>query len=221
MRAIDRLKRDHQILHSKLNVLESALHLGQDAWFVLREVCFTLSRQLRDHMRREEDLVMACRQAMNPKVLAEVALEHHDEPELWRSLTRMFADAQTHDVEGIRPALQQAIQGLRHHMTEEERELFPLIERSMTAHPEAPRPSPAGPLHETMTVNHVLHEYPATAPVFRQLWVSAPVEGCSCLDEVAWRHGMKSEDLLQALHDAIAACSCPAETAQTVETATC
>ena len=74
MRAIDRLRRDHQILRSKLDVLETALTMGPETWFVLREVCFTLARQLRDHMRREEELVMACRQALHPKVLAEIAV---------------------------------------------------------------------------------------------------------------------------------------------------
>ena len=78
MNAIDRLRRDHTILRSKLDILETALTMGPDVWFVLRETCFTLGRQLRDHIRREEELVAACRKMMNPKVLAEIVVEHHD-----------------------------------------------------------------------------------------------------------------------------------------------
>lgn len=206
MRAIDRLKRDHHILRSKLDVLEGALRMGSPAWFVLREVCFTLARQLRDHMRREEELVMACRRAMNPQILAEIAVEHKDEPEHWKALNRMFLDEKEQRLDRIGPVLQQTIEGLRHHMAEEERDLFPILERTLADQPAAP--TAPGALDETMTVNRVLHEFPGTAPVFQRLWVSPSVEGCACLDEVAWRHGMTPDELLHVLQEAIGACAC-------------
>lgn len=208
MDAVARLKRDHHILRSKLDVLEGALKMGSSAWFVLREVCFTLARQLRDHMRREEDLVLACRRAMAPHMLAEIAVEHKDEPEHWRAINQMFLTEEGHSVEKIAPILQATIEGLRHHMAEEERDLFPVFERVLASQPKASAPAPAEKLEETMTVNRVLHEFPGTAPVFKQLWVSTPAEGCSCLDEVAWRHGMESEELLRLLNDAIGHCAC-------------
>ena len=90
MNAIERLKRDHAILRSKLDVLEAGLRMGPKTWYVLREVCFTLSRQLRNHRQRERDLVMACRKAMKPHGLAEVAVEHRDEPEHLRTINRLF-----------------------------------------------------------------------------------------------------------------------------------
>lgn len=46
MEPIARLKRDHRILRSKFDVLESALRMGPETWFVLREVCYSLSRLL-------------------------------------------------------------------------------------------------------------------------------------------------------------------------------
>lgn len=206
MRAIERLKRDHHILRSKLDVLEGALKMGPSAWFVLREVCFTLARQLRDHMRREEELVMACRRAMTPNVLAEIAVAHKDEPEHWKALTRMFLEEKEQRLDRIGPVLRQTIDGLRRHMTEEERGLFPIFERMLADQPAAL--AVPGALDETMTVNRVLHEFPATAPVFHRLWVNAPLEGYSCLDEVAWRHGMSAEELLHILQEAIGACAC-------------
>mgnify|MGYP001573165055 FL=1 len=46
MNAIERLKRDHVLIRAKLSVVEGALQMGPEAWFVLRDVCYTLSRQL-------------------------------------------------------------------------------------------------------------------------------------------------------------------------------
>ncbi len=210
MRAIDRLLRDHEILRSKLDVLESALTMGANAWFVLREVCFTLSRQLRDHIKREEELVLVCRQAMNPKVLAEVSVEHHDEPAHLRSINRLFVQEHSHDLARIRPALIEVIEGLRRHMAEEEAELFPILERVLGAQEvlDSPKQEPSAPIDETMTVNRIVHLFPRTKPVFERLFVNVPMEGCDCLDEVAWRHGMDSRELLGDLEKVIRSCQC-------------
>ena len=235
MRAIERLRRDHAILRSKLDVLEAALQMGPETWFVLREVCFTLSRQLRDHIKREEELVAACRKAMipppaaspeatlgrtaerrrsaaaaagggmNPNVLAEVAVEHHDEPTHLRTINRLFLSESGHTLDRIRPALHEVIHGLRRHMTEEETALFPILERVL-AEQEVTEPveTPRALVVETMTVNRVIQAFPGTRPVFERLFVNVPIEGCSCLDEVAWRHGLDSRELLAKLEDVMA-----------------
>ena len=200
MRAVERLRRDHQILSGKLNVLESGLAMGEEAWFVLREVCFTLARQLQDHMQREEELVERCRRVMNPKVLAEMAVEHRDEPRLLRIINDAFVSQQDHSLARIRPMLMEAIHGLRRHMREEEMELFPLFERTLTGpEPDAPEGGPQADINETMTVNRVVNVFPDTRPVFERLFISVPAEGCRCLDEVAWTHGMDSGELLDKL----------------------
>ena len=205
MNAVDRLRRDHQILRTKLSILENALGMGPDAWFVLREISFTLSRQLVGHIRREEDLVAACRRALDPKVLAELAVEHRDEPAHLRALNQLFLTAQGQSVDQVRPQFMLVISGLRHHMAEEERDLFPILERTLAQDPAGPRPpAPAGRmLDDTMTVNRVIQEHPVTEPVFAQLFVNVPHEGCTCLDEVAWRHGMDSAELISRLEQAI------------------
>lgn len=208
MNAIERLRRDHVILRSKLDVLEAALGLGPEAWFTLREMCFTLSRQLQDHIKREEDLVAACRNAMNPNVLAEVVVEHKDEPAHLRAISRLFMTTTGHSLAQIRPALLTVIEGLRHHMAEEEAELFPILERTLSTMERPAAPAGTLPLEETMTVNRIVQKFPGTKPVFERLFVNIPMEGCACLDEVAWRHGMTSEELLKALEDAVASCSC-------------
>ncbi len=209
MKTVDRLRRDHTILRSKLDVLETALQMGPEAWFVLREVCFTLSRQLGDHIKREEDLVAACRKAMNPKVLAEVVVEHHDEPVHLRTINRLFVTTTGHSLAGIRPALCEVIEGLRRHMAEEETELFPILERTLAASESAKATAAEGTqLDECMTVNRVVQAFPRTKEVFERLFVNVPLEGCACLDEVAWRHGMTSEELVKILEGTITSCSC-------------
>jgi iron-sulfur cluster repair protein YtfE (RIC family) len=205
MKAIERLKRDHAILRSKLDVLEAGLRMGLDTWYVLREVCFTLARQVRNHMQREEDLVMACRKAMKPHMLAEMAVEHRDEPEHLRAINRLFVEAHGHTLERIRPTLTEVIQGLRRHMTEEERELFPILERELIVREPAKAQTQQmaeTPLRECMTVNGVLHLYPSAKGVFERLFVNIPYEGCDCLDEVAWRRGMDVQELLEELAQA-------------------
>lgn len=221
MNTVERLRRDHKILRAKLDLLESALRIGAQTWFVLREVCFTLSRQLRDHIRREEELVAACRSAMNPKVLAEVVVVHREEPQLLQTVNRLFVTEAGQSWERLRPLLTGVIEGLRRHMDEEEAELFPILER-MLAEQETVRsapPKPRSPLDETMTVNRIVQRFPRTKPVFEQFFIHIPTEGCTCLDEVAWRHGMESRELLERLEQAIEACGCTKTAGRTAEDA--
>lgn len=225
MNAIERLKRDHAILRSKLDVLEAGLRMGPETWFVLREVCFTLSRQLQNHTKREEELVMACRRTMPPHVLAEMAVEHRDEPEHLRTINRLFVEERGHPLERIRPALTEVIRGLRRHMAEEEQRLFPTLEQGLAAQEPARAPAQqtsGAHLHEDMTVNWALREYPVTRVVFERLFVNIPYEGCDCLDEVAWRRGIEVQELLDRLEQPVLAAETPAsEEARETDTCAC
>ena len=103
-----------------------------------------------------------------------------------------------------------AIERLRRdHMAEEERELFPLLERTLAgcAAAEAPAQT-AQPFDETMTINRIVSQFPRTRPIFERLFINVPIEGCTCLDEAAWRHGMDAEELLHLLEGAVEACGC-------------
>ena len=59
-------------------------------------------------------------------------------------------------------------------------------------------------MDECMTVNRIIAQYPATRMVFEDLFINTAVEGYSCLDEVAWRHGIACQELLDRLKAAIA-----------------
>ncbi|MBI4003789.1 MAG: hemerythrin domain-containing protein [Candidatus Omnitrophica bacterium] len=203
MRAIDRLKRDHAILRAKLDVLESALKLGPEAWFVLREVCFTLARQIRDHLRREEALIAVVRTQLDPTTVGHIRLEHQDEPQHLQTINRLFITEQGQSLDRIRPELTRVIEGLRHHMDEEEAQLFPALEQVLGAR-DVPWSTGRSPhLEETMTVNRVMQQYPQARGVFERLFVNVPYEGCTCLDEVAWRRGLESRELLERLEQVI------------------
>ena len=223
MNAVERLRRDHVILRAKLSVLEGALTMGPETWFVLREVCYTLSRQLANHIKREEALVQACRDALAEGVLTHLAVEHKNEPELLRTINCLFVDQWGHSLEVIRPDLLRLVQGLRTHMAEEEAELFPVLKRVLAAREPtlAREPQPTSRITEIMAVNWVLREFPATRRIFDSLFVNVLFEGCDCLDEVAWRRGMEAQDLISRLEAVIATCRCyGADTAKPIEAVT-
>jgi iron-sulfur cluster repair protein YtfE (RIC family) len=204
MEPIARLKRDHRVLRSKFDVLESALRMGPETWFVLREVCYSLSRQLADHLKREDALLASCREAIGPATLAKIERVHHDEPGHLRKITRLFVQEPLGSFETLKIALEVAIEGLRLHMAEEEREVFPILEEAMKGRETVPDSgAPSQELHELMTVNRIVQEFPCTRRTFEQLFVNIPFEGCQCLDEVAWRHGMESRELLSTLETVI------------------
>lgn len=203
MNAIERLKRDHVILRAKLDVLESALRLGPDTWYVLREICYTLSRQLQQHIRREEELVAQCRAALTQTQLQELQVEHRDEPERLRTLNHLFLQEKGRSLAQVAPALHAMVRGLRQHMDEEERELFPILERYVQGQEAQPMHAEAPVLNEVSTVNSLIREYPKTRRVFEQFFVNIPYEGADCLDEVAWRHGLEAGELINRLEQVI------------------
>ncbi|MBI4597712.1 MAG: hemerythrin domain-containing protein [Candidatus Omnitrophica bacterium] len=204
MRAIERLQRDHRVLQAKLNVIETALRMGPEVWPVVREVCCTLARQLHDHIKREEALIAQCRTTLAPQALSAIALEHHDEPEQLQTIKRLFVKGDGRVMERAVPALSEAIQRMRRHMAEEETSLFPLLQRELAGQqPPTPPIAQTSILNECMTVNRVAHEHPATKAVFEHLLIHMPSEGCSCLDEVAWQHGMDSRQLVEELERVI------------------
>ena len=209
MDTMERLRRDHRILRSKLDVLEAALRMGPETWFVLREVCFTLAHQLRDHMKREEAAIAACRGAIDPQVATALAAEHQDDPKRLQRISHAFLSQPDHALDRIRPALTEVIVKLRRHLAKEEAEMFPILERGLGEQEQpAGETTPPARLNEAMTVNRIVHEFPGTKPVFDEFFVNLPFEGCQCLDEVAWRHGMDYHEILARLETVIGSCAC-------------
>lgn len=207
MNTIDRLRQHHRTFRAKLDALEVALRLGPETWFVLREFGYSLSQQLSAHMREEDALIAAAEPRLGRALHERLVLAHRDEPELLHSANKLFLEKAIDAWDQLKLLLMAFIDQLRCHMDDEERELFPTLERFLqqeeataTNAVSAAHPTP---LIETMTINRILREHPETACVCRAMFIDIPFEGCDCLDEVAWCHGMESGELIAHLERAI------------------
>jgi len=206
MNAINRLKRDHGIFRTKLAVVESALGLGVGSWFVLREISFTLAKQLQAHRQREEQLLNTCRAVGSPEPFARVVVDHTCEQEDLKAINLCFMQQPRCSLETVRPMLTRLTDRWRRHMEQQESHLFPTIEDLLVLHEVAGQKEPPVPsgLSETMTVREVLRRHPIMRGVFRGLFIDSRYEGYDCLDEVAWRHGMEIRELLSRLETRLA-----------------
>ncbi|HEX9780526.1 MAG TPA: hemerythrin domain-containing protein [bacterium] len=204
MQPVERLRREHALLRAKLQILESALALHPQAWYVARELVYTLARQLKDHIRREESLISRCRASLEPDEIAHLGVTHRREPRLLSAINRAFVQGPGEARAAIRPRLLALIERLRRHMDEEEAMLFPELERRLPSEEEFGEPSVEAGVDERMTVNRVLRAYPEAAGVFRRMFINIQDEGLVCLDEVAWRHGIDCRTLIRELEGDIA-----------------
>ncbi|MBI2884875.1 MAG: hemerythrin domain-containing protein [Candidatus Omnitrophica bacterium] len=204
--ALDRLKYDHEVFRAKLDAVEAGLELGPNAEESVRELCAALVVWLEDHHDRECQLMLAHSDALDVGDFNHVAEDgHEDELDALRVVTRYLADVPSIVMEDIRPILTTAIVQFRHHLNDQEDQLFPALEWMADAHEPSPsiRPATSAGLSEDSTVNRVVRQHPETKPVFDRLAINISVEGCDCLDEVAWRHGLESRELLRELGHAV------------------
>ncbi|MBI4354518.1 MAG: hypothetical protein HY595_04710 [Candidatus Omnitrophica bacterium] len=58
-------------------------------------------------------------------------------------------------------------------------------------------------LREDQSVNAVIQRYPHARFVFERLLINLRFEGQDCLDEVAWRRGMASSELIAHLEQVL------------------
>lgn len=200
MNPIERLRRDHQLLEKKLGMLQGAAELFPQSRLVLREGCYSVTKFLRDHSRREAKILAG----LDTPPHQREGVEHEERLQSLRLLTRYLGDAAaTSSVSELRAALSEVVEGLRHELQAQDEELFPALERVAQRGPSrtSDQPSPRR-LHEDMTVDRIVHLFPETKPVFDRIFVNLAYEGYDCLDEVAWRHGMQPEGLLEELEAA-------------------
>lgn len=205
MNAINRLKRDHGIFRSKLNVLESALHVGSEAWYVLREECFSLAKQLEGHARREAEL-SASRHAVPSHGRPPTSFgDHRMENRQLAFINRFLIEQPSRLLKRIKPTMTLFVSAFRRRMDRQESIGFPIVEETLGLSKvnqrlpqEERRP---WDLSETMSVGEAVTRYPAAGPALERLFINPRFERYDCLDEVAWRHGMESRELLARLEE--------------------
>ena len=130
MITMDRLMQAHRRLVSQLMVLDSALDMGPEAWFVIRETCFSLSTQLRQHIACEQRLVSRQLNRLHRIGVEEwrrAAVDHHDVAQRLGAVNEILAGDPCFSLSGLRPTLTAMVQALRGQMAEQEAELFPLL----------------------------------------------------------------------------------------------
>ena len=208
MYPIEKLQRTHEHLRTQLVTLESALSLGPDAWFVLRNTGFSLSKQLREHIGLEDRVVTACSRAFahyGETVLASFALDHRQERQRLRQLCRVLEEDPRGSWHDLRATLNAFGHTLRQTMDLQEAKLFPLLERTEAPPAASNNRAHAMPnlLTETTTLAEVLRRYPDIRAMLERYGIRLSFEQYDALDEIAWHHGMSSQELLRCLEDAI------------------
>jgi hypothetical protein len=103
--------------------------------------------------------------------------------------------------ESLRPAITVFIADFQQRMDHQETMVFPLLEDALVLR--ELRQAQEGLLNEVMTVQEVVTRYPRAKAVLERLFMDSAFERYDCLDEVAWRHGMESGELLGLLEEAI------------------
>ncbi len=197
MHDIDQLKDAHRRLRLKLNILESALDMGAETRFVIREVCFSMSKQLHKHMASEARWMAACHRALgqcHTQELGRLAIDHDEEQQCFLLATRLLSGDSRFPLDAVRCTLTTALAALRRQMAEQEAQLFPLLELALDLQ------GVFGPyevlassrLTESMTVQEVLSQYPQTKAIFEQFHVNDLFELYETLAEVSQCHEVEA-----------------------------
>jgi len=197
------LKKDHEVLRRKLEFLETALQVAPQSVFVLRDMCHSLTKMLEAHIRREEQAMAPYSNRIRAILQYQAGEDHADQRTVLRDVNTMLLGGIKMPTSIVVDRLSHLIEELREHMAEEEREIFPAIDKAE----EAVRLGATVPLSplitEQMSANAVMRAFPATRPVFEKHGIQCGCEGCDCLDELAWRRGLDAKALVKELQDAV------------------
>lgn len=199
MEAISTLRADHAHLRQKLLLMESALQVGPEARFVLREMSFSLLHLLQDHMHRESDALEAYHHHIpSGRYLLEPA-DHSVEYRLLKMVNELLLTGMRASVPLIILRLSQASEQLRAQMESQDQYVFTALEHAASLN------SDEGlAICREMSVNEILSRYPQTRAVFNQLNVNRFQDGYDSVDEVAWRRGLDASGILEQLRQAVA-----------------
>ena len=129
MGATESLRREHQILRANLRLLEAAMQMVPETSLVLREMCGSLARMLEDHIWHEAEALRPYSGQIQGLMQARMARDHADQQIVLRDVNALLFVGIKAPVSRVVPPLAHLIEELREHMDEEERELFPVIDR--------------------------------------------------------------------------------------------
>lgn len=204
------LRKDHDILRTTLECLEAALRVAPEQPLVLRDICCqAFTRVLDRHIKREEAALKPYRHRVQRILRQRERQDHADQRRVLRDLNALLLQGVTVPAGTIAPRFFHLIDELREHMAEEEREIFPTVDRVEAEQPS--RASSSVPLiTEGMSANAVMAQCPSTKPVFEKYGIRCGCDGCDDLDELAWRRGMETAELVSELQQAATTAGLPA-----------
>lgn len=123
---------DHDVLRSKLALLEGLLPLAESAQFPLRDVTYSIARRLRCHMEKEEFLLETVSERSAEYMRTWPLLDEHQDQRLTAVLLLLLLlEHPPLPMDQIRLCATHLIDGLREHMTNEEASVFPVVEHAI------------------------------------------------------------------------------------------
>ena len=130
MQTLESLVHQHDEIRRQLEALEAALQMQAmgDVSLVVREFCFRLTRQLREHIRHECALISTCQRPLSIKELMALAEGHGEEARtLHDALHRLTIAESSQERLAAMEAFPRAMAIFRSHMDEQEYKLFPAL----------------------------------------------------------------------------------------------
>ena len=196
MIVVGHLREDHERLRKKAALLSAILPTAAYAPQLIRQRTSALLRTLNRHMERESTVFTHSTgdKAGHPE-------DHSTEHALLRTAFESFEAGIRISTSNLVLHLAQALERLEHRMDTQERKVFTLLEASGEPErpPCVPRHAHVEPLTATMSMNAILRRHPQTASVFHELQIDRWREGYESLDELAWRCGLDSSQVLKRL----------------------
>ena len=128
MKTVEPLVHEHDRFRTLLDALEAAMDMRADTTYVMRELCYTLAHRLEDHIRRERELLAACRAPLGAEELMALAEGHGDECQALQRATWWLTDGSSPETAARAAALLDlAIAQFRSHMDAQEFKLYPAL----------------------------------------------------------------------------------------------
>ena len=203
---IHEIRQDHASLRKRLALVRSALQVAPETRFVVREMVFSLQRQLAEHIERETGALQLYSQRLPARAGTDApAPNHGDVLLLMRDAGELLLGGMRASLPAIVGRLSEAVQRLGAQMEQQEQTVFAFLEHAELRSPGLPLSRFADPIiSSTMSVNEILQRYPQTVSLFDRLHINRLHEGYESVDEVAWHHGLDVAQLLEQLRQAVA-----------------
>ncbi len=131
------LRSDHEQLRKQLDSLEGAMRVAPEAQFALREMCFSLTRMLGEHIKREKEALVPYRDRIQALINNRSSQDRADQRGALKGINLLLLDGLKAPVGRVVTQLARLVDELREHMNELEREVFPLVNRLAGQHSQA------------------------------------------------------------------------------------